>query len=76
MADHTVTTDEDVAYTFTVADFNYSDADPDPFTQVQVTSLESQGSLKLNGVDVTLNQVVSVADITAGKLKDVYIEDY
>ncbi|MHC4853696.1 MAG: DUF2341 domain-containing protein, partial [Planctomycetota bacterium] len=67
-ADNTVTTDEDVAHVFTLADFNYSDADPDPFTQVQITSLESVGNLKLSGADVTLNQVISVADISAGNL--------
>ena len=66
--DNTVTTNEDAAYTFSAADFNFVDLDGGSFTQIQITSLESVGSLQLNGVDVTLNQVISIADINAGSL--------
>ena len=47
--DNTVTTDEDVTYVFTVADFtvNYSDPESDPFAEIRITSLESVGSLLL-----------------------------
>ena len=68
-ADNTVTTDEDTAYTFTAADFNFSDIDGDPLAGVRITALETAGSLQLSGVDVTLNQVINRADIDAGNLK-------
>ncbi|MFO7905365.1 MAG: DUF4347 domain-containing protein [Pirellulaceae bacterium] len=66
--DSTVTTDEDTTYTFSAADFNFSDVDGDTLEQVKITSLESAGSLQLSGVDVTLDQVISRADIDAGNL--------
>ncbi len=68
-ADHTVTTNEDSTYTFTVADFNYNDADSDPLDHVQITSLESVGSLELSGTPVTLNQTITATQITDGYLK-------
>lgn len=67
-ANNTVNTNEDVAYTFIESDFNFSDIDGDSLTQIQITSLETVGSLELSGVAVTLNQVIAVADITAGNL--------
>jgi VCBS repeat-containing protein len=67
-ANNTVTTNEDTAYTFNAADFNFSDADGDTLASVQITTLESVGSLQLGGVDVTLNQVISRAAIDAGDL--------
>ena len=68
-ANNTVTTAEDTTHTFTAADFNFSDVDGDTLTSVQITSLESVGSLQLNGVDVSLNQVITKADIDAGLLR-------
>ncbi len=68
-ANNTVSMNEDASYTFTAADFNFADTDvTDNLVQIQITSLETAGSLKLSGVDVTLNQVISVADINAGNL--------
>jgi hypothetical protein len=67
-ADNTVTTNEDTAYVFTASDFNFSDADGDTLASVQITSLESVGSLQLAGLDVSLNQVISRAAIDAGQL--------
>jgi Tol biopolymer transport system component len=67
-ANNTVVTNEDTDYVFTAADFNFSDVDGDTLASVQITSLESAGSLQLSGVDVTLNQVISKADIDAGNL--------
>jgi Ca2+-binding RTX toxin-like protein len=65
----TVTTNEDTARILTVADFGFSDVDSsDTLQAVTVTSLPTAGSLKLNGVAVIANQVVTAADITAGKL--------
>ncbi|MXW69102.1 MAG: hypothetical protein F4Z61_03990, partial [Acidimicrobiia bacterium] len=68
-ADRTVTTDEDTAYTFTAADFGFSDADPgDTLSGVKITALESAGALALDGTDVTADQVIAKADIDANKL--------
>ena len=69
-ANGTVTTDEDTAYPFSVADFGFSDVDAgDVLDRVRITSLESAGALTLNGTDVTLNQEIAAADITAGGLR-------
>ena len=63
-ADKTVTTNEDTGHTFSAADFGFSDVDAgDSLTKIQITSLESNGTLKLSGTDVTLNQEILVADI-------------
>ncbi|MCP4045604.1 MAG: DUF4347 domain-containing protein, partial [Gammaproteobacteria bacterium] len=67
-ANNTVTTNEDTTYTFADSDFNYSDGDGDPMASVKITTLESVGSLKLSGIDVTINQVITKADIDAGNL--------
>nr|WP_305906947.1 DUF4347 domain-containing protein [Methylomarinum sp. Ch1-1]MDP4519661.1 DUF4347 domain-containing protein [Methylomarinum sp. Ch1-1] len=67
-ADSTVTTDEDTTYVFNAADFNFSDIDGDSLASVQITSLETAGSLQLSGVDVALNQVIGLADIDAANL--------
>ncbi|WP_461521653.1 DUF2341 domain-containing protein, partial [Porticoccus sp.] len=68
-ANNTVTTNEDATYTFAASDFNFADIDDDTLGSVEITSLESAGDLKLNNVDVTLNQVITKADIDANKLK-------
>ena len=67
-ADNTVTTDEDTTYTFAEADFGFSDVDGDTLVSVEITTLEIVGALQLSGADVTLNQVIAVADITASNL--------
>ena len=68
-SDNTVTTDEDTAYTFAATDFNFADDDAgDTLASVKVTSLESAGDLELDGTGVTLNQVITKADIDANKL--------
>jgi hypothetical protein len=74
-ANNTVTTNEDTTYTFAAADFNFVDVDGDPVSQVQITALESVGSLQLSGVDITLDQVISKADIDAGNLKFIPVAD-
>ncbi len=60
--------DEDATYTFSVADFGYSDEDNDDLASVKIVTLETAGDLELSGTDVTANDVISVADITAGNL--------
>lgn len=65
-----VTIDEDTELTLQTVDFGtYSDVEGDALSQIQITALPAKGSLKLNGVAVTLNQEISKADIDALKLK-------
>ncbi|MCP3880764.1 MAG: DUF285 domain-containing protein, partial [Sulfitobacter sp.] len=68
-ADNTITTNEDTAHTFTAAEFNYSDGDGHVMASVKITTLEAVGALQLSGADVTLDQVVTKADIDVGSLK-------
>ncbi len=68
-SDITVATAEDTAYTFTVADFGFTDVDAgDSFAKFRITGLPSAESLELSGIAVTLGQDISAADITAGNL--------
>ena len=73
-ADKTVTTNEDTPYVFSTSDFGYTDADDDDaLVSIKITTLEDAGALQYyNGsawVDVTLNQVITVSDITSGYLR-------
>ncbi|MBS0507801.1 MAG: DUF4347 domain-containing protein, partial [Proteobacteria bacterium] len=68
-SDKTVTGFENQAYTFTAADFPFTDANGDGLKAVQITALPAVGSLTLNGVAVTANQFITKAAIDAGKLK-------
>ena len=67
---NTVITNEDVTYTFTLADFtvNYADTEGDAFASIRITSLESVGSLLLGGIPVALNDVITAAQLTGGQL--------
>ncbi len=71
-----VTTAEDTAVVLTVADFGgYSDVEGTPVASVQITSLATDGQLQYDTTGtgtwaaVALNQVVSAADIAAGRLR-------
>jgi hypothetical protein len=69
----TVTTPEDTDYTFTAANFGFTDPDDTPsnvLAAVVITTLpgNGNGTLKLNGGAVTPGQSVSVAAINAGQL--------
>ena len=67
--DVTKTLIENGSYTFASADFGFSDSlDGDGLSAVKITTLPSSGTLKDNGVAVTVGQVIAIADITAGKL--------
>ena len=68
-SDNTVTTNEDTAYTFMATDFNFSDVDGDTLASVKIVQLETAGDLELDGTDVTINEVITKADIDDGKLK-------
>src|SRR6185369_13503884 len=62
----------DTAYTFVAADFGFTDPNDTPantLSAVKITTVATNGKLKLNGVDVTAGQSVAVADINAGNLK-------
>ena len=68
-SNRTVSTAEDAAKVLSVADFGFVDVDAGNSLQsITVTSLETAGALRLSGVDVVLNQVISAADITGGLL--------
>ncbi|MBI2668467.1 lamin tail domain-containing protein, partial [Candidatus Woesearchaeota archaeon] len=67
-ADKTITLQEDTPYTFLATDFGFADIDQgDTLKSIKVTGLETKGALQLSGADVVLNQIISVADIAAGK---------
>ncbi|MEI8242942.1 MAG: VCBS domain-containing protein, partial [bacterium] len=71
----TVTVLEDTATALSLSDFgSYSDVEATAIAGVQITTLESLGTLQYSSdgtswADVTLNQTISAADITAGKLR-------
>ncbi len=67
----TVTLLEDGSYTLTSADFGFTDPNdtpPNTLLAVKLATLQSAGSLKLNGVAVMEGQFVSAFDIAANKL--------
>jgi hypothetical protein len=71
-ANKTVSVVEDGSYTFTAADFGFSDPNDSPansLAAVKITTLPAAGSLTVNGVAVTAGQFITVADIAGGKLK-------
>ncbi len=67
---NTVTIFRNSSFTFSEADFGFSDPNKPPanFLAVEITSLPGAGSLTDNGVAVTLDQFVSVTDIDSGNL--------
>ncbi len=69
---NTVTISEDVAYTFTVADFGFADLSDSPANSldvVRITALPGAGTLTLSGVAVSAGQDITAGSITAGNLK-------
>lgn len=68
-ADATVIGTEDTPLTIGLSSFGFADVDSgDTLASVTITSLPTAGKLQLNGTDVTLNQAITAADITANKL--------
>ena len=68
----TVLMSKNTSYAFKVTDFGFSDPNDTPANSllaVKITTLPLLGSLTDNGVAVAVGAHVSVADITAGKLK-------
>ena len=65
----TITTAEDTSVTLLLSDFEFTDADAgQTFVGLRVDSLPGNGVLLINGMAVTSGQLVSVADISSGKL--------
>ncbi len=61
---NTVTTDEDVPYTFQVSDFSFTDVEGDALVSITIGNFSlNGGTLQLNGVDVVDGQTILVADI-------------
>ena len=68
-ASATLTTPEDIALVFSKESFKFTDSDPsDSLQAVSITARPTKGTLKLNGASVSVNQIIPVADIVAGKL--------
>ena len=62
---------ENQTYIFKTSDFGYSDPNgisADPLASVTITSLPTTGTLSDSGTAVTAGEVISAADIAAGKL--------
>ncbi|MFY3454176.1 VCBS domain-containing protein, partial [Achromobacter xylosoxidans] len=68
-ADNATSVDVGSSHTFTAAEFNFNDgAEGNQLDSVIITRLPTDGTLTLNGQVVSVNTVVSAADIAAGKL--------
>ena len=61
--DKTVTTEEDVAYTFSSADFAFSDVDGGALVSVRIVALPLAGELELSAVAVIAGQVVLASEL-------------
>ncbi|WP_306224535.1 Ig-like domain-containing protein [Bosea beijingensis] len=64
--DKTITLAEDTGYSFTAADFGFSDPNDNPANTLQavvITTLPPNGSLTLSGTAVTAGQVIAAANI-------------
>ncbi len=63
-ADNTVTTNEDTAYTFSGADFGFTDPDSgDAIAAVRIDTLPLAGTLSLDGNPVHASDVIAAGDI-------------
>jgi hypothetical protein len=68
-ASSTLVGQEDQALVVSALNFGFKDANlGDSLQTVSVTTLPTKGALTLDGATVTMNQVISVIDITARKL--------
>ena len=62
-ADKTISTPEDTPYTFSAADFGFSDTDGNALSTVMITSISTGGTLHLNGIAVTPLQEIPAGSI-------------
>ena len=65
--DNAVTTNEDTAYPFTAANFNFAEVGADTLASVTIVTLPSsdQGALELNGDPVSVNAIVTRVELDA-----------
>ena len=71
-ADNTINTDEDIDHIFNTADFGFSDPiDSNALLAVKITTLPAggTGTLTLNGVALSIGQIVTATDIALNLLK-------
>jgi hypothetical protein len=71
-SDSTMITLEDTPYTFSAADFGFSDPQDSPHNSllaVLITSLPTAGTLAIGGVMVTAGQSIAISDINSGNLR-------
>ncbi|HET6631920.1 MAG TPA: Ig-like domain-containing protein, partial [Rhodanobacteraceae bacterium] len=66
--DRTITANEDASYTFTSADFAFSDVEGDSLQAVRIATLPWVGMLTLDGVGVAAGELVSASAIDAFQL--------
>ena len=66
--DKTVTLKDGQPLPLSPADFGYADPDQDPMASVRIDTLPPDARLLLDGVPVVPGQVISIADLIAGKL--------
>ena len=59
---------ENQDYTFTAADFNFSDSDGDPLASVTIKVRPASGTLKLDNANVRVDATVTKAQLDAGSL--------
>ncbi|MBE9234207.1 hypothetical protein IQ231_21795, partial [Cuspidothrix issatschenkoi LEGE 03284] len=59
----TITINKDSSKTFTVTDFGFNDIDGNSLQSIKITQLATAGTLQLNGNNVTLNQIITAANI-------------
>nr|CAD5954544.1 Iron-regulated protein FrpC [Planktothrix pseudagardhii] len=63
-SNNNVTTLEDTPYSFVAANFPFTDLNTgDTLQQVKITSLPTQGTLNFGSQAVTINQIISIAEI-------------
>ena len=70
-ADNTVTTLENLGYTFSASDFGFSDLNDSPansLNAVRITTLPGVGTLTNNGAPVNAGDFVSTSDVAQGQL--------
>ena len=67
-ASSAVTVLEGASHVFTLANFPFSDVEQDDLAGIQIATLPTNGTLRLNGAIVTAGQTILPADVSAGKL--------
>ncbi|MHC4077454.1 MAG: hypothetical protein ACYST0_03305 [Planctomycetota bacterium] len=63
----TVFIPENSAYAFASSDFNFIEAEGHELANVEIIALAGDGSLRFDHVDITMGQMISKADIDAGR---------